>query len=55
MPRILEHDMESIIESDLVTSRYFRRPPAAYDRDLCLDPEILFNFIIATQSDKWEA
>jgi len=54
MPRILEADMEATIEADLVSSGYFKREPASYDKDLCLDPEQLFNFILLTQKDKWE-
>lgn len=54
MPRILEADMEATIEADLVASGYFKREPESYDKDLCLDPEQLFNFILLTQKDKWE-
>ena len=55
MPRILESDMETNIEADLISSGYFRRETEHYDTSLCLDPETLINFIIATQPEKWEA
>jgi type I restriction enzyme R subunit len=55
MPRILEKDMEALIEADLTASGYFRREPEMYDKSLCLDTELLINFIIATQPEKWEA
>jgi len=55
MPRVLEKDMESSIENDLKSSGYFVRKPADYDRSLCLDPELLINFLIATQPESWQA
>ncbi len=55
MPKILEKDMEAIIESDLVAGGYFIRNTSDYNKSLCLDQEMLMNFIIATQPDKWEA
>lgn len=55
MAKITERDMESLIEADLIGSGYFRREPERYDKALCLDPELLMNFIIATQPEKWEA
>lgn len=55
MPRILEKDMEAAIEADLLATGYFKREPSNYDKSLCLDTELLLNFIIATQKDKWEA
>ena len=54
MPRILEKDMEALIESDLISDGYFTREPIHYNKSLCFDPEILFNFLIATQKEKWE-
>ncbi len=53
MPRILEKDMEEHIEKSLIDNGYFKRTPEQYDKVLCLDPEMLFNFIIATQPEKW--
>ena len=47
--------MEASIEADLIRTGYFKREPSTYDKALCLDPELLTNFIIATQKDKWEA
>lgn len=54
MPRVLESDMESLIENDLNSSGYFVRKPSDYDRNLCLDPELLINFLIATQPESWQ-
>ena len=54
MPRILEKDMEATIEADFLASGFFKRNPSQYDKFFCLDPELLFNFIIATQKDRWE-
>lgn len=42
-------------EADLTASGYFRREPERYDKSLCLDTELLINFIIATQPEKWDA
>lgn len=53
MPRILEKDMEATIEADLIGAGYFKSEPERYDKALCLDPEILINFLIATQPEKW--
>ncbi len=55
MPKILEKDMETAIEADLIKTGYFKREPSNDDKSLCLDPELLINFIIATQKEKWEA
>lgn len=55
MPRILEKDMEAIIEADLTASGYFKRESDAYDKTLCLIPDDVVNFLIATQPAKWEA
>jgi len=55
MPKILEKDMEASIEADLIAEGYFKREPSSYDKTLCLDTELLFNFIIATQKEKWES
>lgn len=47
--------MEAAIEKDLINAGYFKREPLSYDKSLCLDTELLLNFLIATQKDKWEA
>ena len=52
--RITEKEMEEIIEADLNSAGYFIREPDKYDAELCLDTEMLKNFIIATQMEKWE-
>lgn len=55
MAKITEKDMEASIEADLISAGYFKRKPSCYNKELCLDPELLINFLIATQNDKWEA
>ncbi len=47
--------MESLIENELHSAGYFVRTPSDYDRNLCLDPELLINFLIATQPAPWQA
>ncbi|NUO10408.1 MAG: type I restriction endonuclease subunit R [Candidatus Brocadia sp.] len=54
MAIITEKDMEALIEADLIASGYFKREPERYDKSICLDQELLINFIIATQPEKWE-
>lgn len=54
MIKISENEMEASIEADLVNAGYFKRQPSHYDKALCLDPDMLINFIIATQKEKWE-
>ena len=47
--------MEAAIEKDLINAGYFKREPLSYDKSLCLHPELLLNFLLATQKDKWKA
>ncbi len=49
-----ERDFEVSIEADLLASGFRKRRPQDYDRTLCLDPELLFDFIRATQIQTWE-
>lgn len=49
-----EKDLESAIEEQLIASGYRKRAPGNYDRELCLDTELLFDFIFATQPDEWK-
>ena len=49
-----ERDLESVIEEHLVASGYRKRAPGNYDRELCLDTELLFDFIFATQPEEWK-
>ena len=49
-----ERDLESVIEEHLVASGYRKRAPGNYERELCLDTELLFDFIFATQPEEWK-
>lgn len=50
-----EKDFESTIEQHLIDSGFIKRiSEDHYDKDLCLDTELLFDFIITTQAEKWE-
>lgn len=49
-----EKDFEASIEEYLLENGYVSRRPEQYDRNLCLDPEMLIQFIISTQPRTWE-
>ena len=49
-----EQDFEAHIEEHLLASGYTSRPPAAYDRALCLIPEQVMAFIRASQPQEYE-
>lgn len=49
-----EIDFEDAIERALVAQGYISRPHEEYDRDLCLDPKPLLDFIMATQPKEWQ-
>ena len=49
-----ELNFEAAIEQGLIDQGWEKRINADYDRDLCLDPEKVINFIIATQPEEWE-
>jgi type I restriction enzyme R subunit len=49
-----EKDFEAFIEAGLITGGYVKRSPDQYDRELCLDPGPLFDFIYASQPQTWE-
>jgi type I restriction enzyme R subunit len=50
---ISEQAIEVAIVADLVKGHYVQRPPAAFDKALCLDPGPLIDFIQATQPKEW--
>lgn len=53
--KTLEIKMEEQIEEWLLTENgYTKRNYQKYDKDLCLDPEMVLKFIYATQPDEWE-
>lgn len=49
-----EKDFEATIEQHLLENGYTSRKPDEYNRSLCLDQDILFDFIFATQPRTWE-
>ncbi len=49
-----EKSFESHIEQVLANSGYRRREPKYYSAESCLDEEMLFEFIFATQPKEWE-
>ncbi|HVA49607.1 MAG TPA: type I restriction endonuclease [Pirellulales bacterium] len=51
---ISEQALETAIVADLVTAHYVQRPPAAFDKALCLDPGPLVDFVEATQPKEWK-
>ena len=50
---INETNFEGLIERALLDRGYLRRTPADYERALCLDPDLLVQFIQATQPWTW--
>ncbi len=50
---INEANFEDLIEQALLDQGYLKRAPADYDRELCLDPELVLQFIQATQPRTW--
>jgi type I restriction enzyme R subunit len=51
---ISEKALEAAVEKALLDEGYRKRVAADYDRALCLDPEMLFQFIYTTQPREWE-
>jgi len=49
-----EKSFESHIEQVLIGSGYRRREPKDYNAESCLDEDMLFEFIYATQPKEWE-
>lgn len=52
MKRYDERDLESLIEAHLLDNGYKKRESKDYDKDFCVDREILFGFLRATQKDE---
>ena len=52
--RVSEKKLEDSIVADLVAAGYRHQPSDAYDRELCLDPKMLVDFIYTTQPEEWE-
>jgi len=49
-----EKDFERSIEQALINSGFIKRRPENYGPELCLDTEMLFDFIYTTQPKAWE-
>ncbi len=49
-----EKNFEATIEQHLLANGYRKRKSEQYDRALCLDTDMLFEFIYATQPKTWE-
>src|SRR3989339_1663427 len=49
-----EKSFEAHIEEGLVASGYRKREPKNYNPESCLDEDMLFEFIYATQPKEWE-
>ena len=52
--QISEKSFEESIDSGLVANGYCKRVPEDYDRNLCVIPGDLFDFLYATQPKEWE-
>jgi len=50
----LEQDFEEHIEGHLLKSSYYKRSPEDYDKDLCLIPDEVIQFIQSTQQKEYE-
>jgi len=50
---INEEAFERAIEASLLDQGYRRRSPGDYDRDLCMDTELLLAFVQGTQPQTW--
>ncbi len=50
-----ESGFEEFIEHELIAlHQYRKRDNTSYDRDLCMDPELVIEFIRTTQPEAWE-
>lgn len=49
-----EKDFEESIENSLLEGEYLKRKSENYDRELCLDTEMLFDFLRITQPETWD-
>ena len=50
MTNYQEKDLEAFIEEYLLSHSYIKREDRDYDKSLCLDSELLYSFILSTQS-----
>lgn len=49
-----EKDFEEAIETHLLANGYHKRTSNNYDRTLCLIPDDVINFLVATQPQEWQ-
>ncbi|WP_034583422.1 type I restriction endonuclease subunit R [Helicobacter pametensis] len=54
MTHYKEKDLESFIEEYLLSHSYVKRESSDYDKSLCFDSEILYEFILTTQAKAFE-
>ena len=50
MTHYKEKDLEAFIEEYLLSHSYIKREDRDYDKSFCLDSELLYGFILSTQS-----
>ncbi len=50
MTNYKEKDLEAFIEEYLLSHSYVKREDRDYDKSLCLDSELLYSFVLSTQS-----
>ena len=53
-PHYTEQKFETHIESHLLDSGYIKKTPADYDKDLCLIPSEVIQFIKTSQPDEYK-
>lgn len=54
MTNYKEKDLEAFIEEYLLSHSYIKREDRDYDKSLCLDSELLYSFILSTQSKAFD-
>lgn len=51
---VSERNFEATIEQEMLARGYLQRRTEDYDRDLCLDPDMVLRFVQATQPEEWD-
>ena len=54
MTNYKEKDLEAFIEEYLLSHSYIKREDRDYDKSLCLDSELLYSFVLSTQSKAFD-
>jgi type I restriction enzyme, R subunit len=53
--KVSEKSFEEAIESQLIDAQYLKRDSKEhYDKALCLDPQLVTDFVVATQPEEWK-